>query len=516
MTHTTTRLEAALAGLTAGAAGLGTASLVAGFSGRLRSPVFEVGDRVVDAVPSWLKDLAISWFGTGDKVALLIGIGSMLAVYAAVLGVVALRRSMTLGYIGAVLFGLVGALSAWGARGATPWWAAIPSVIGTIAVIAVLTRLAARAEPEEATAALENAPTHRRRFLGEMAGFAVVAGGLGLLGQRLNQRFDAGSSRTAVAATEQGKTAFTGVAPTAPEGAQAENAASFFTSNADFYRIDTALTVPQVKAESWELKVLGMVDTPITLTYDDLLNRELVESDITLTCVSNLIGGDLLGTARWTGIRLDDLLAEAGIASGADQIVGRSVDGYTCGFPVEALDGRDALVAIAMNGEPLPLEHGFPARLVVPGIYGYASATKWLTEIELTTFDSFDHYWVPRGYAALAPIKMQTRIDSPRGLDRIPVGMTAIGGSAWAQPIGIDYVEVRIDDEDWVKADMATEVSNSTWRTWSFIWDATPGRHTVTARAISNDGSIQTADRSEPLPDGATGHHSVVVLVDET
>ena len=510
-----TRGNAAAGGLAAGAVGLGVASLVAGFSSQLRSPVFEVGDRVVDAVPGWLKDIAISLFGTKDKIALLVGIASMLAIYAALLGIVALRRSLNLGYVGAALFGAVGALSAWGARDATPWWAAIPSVVGTLGVCVVLARLHSRAPSGAAPISIvDSHPSYRRRFLAEVAGFTAAAGVLGATGHTLNRRFDAGGSRDAVASTAQGRSAFSGTPPAIPTGAQADNAVPFFTPNADFYRIDTALTVPQVKAETWELKVSGLVDNPLVLTYDDILDREIVEHDITLTCVSNLVGGGLLGTARWSGIRLDDLLAEAGIADGADQIVGRSVDGYTCGFPVEALDGRNAMVAIAMNGEPLPLEHGFPARLVVPGIYGYASATKWLTEIELSTFAGFDHYWVPRGYAALAPIKMQTRIDSPRSLDSFAPGPTPIAGTSWAQPIGISQVEIRIDEGPWVTADMASEVNGSTWRQWSYIWDATPGRHSITARSIDNNGAIQTPDRSEPLPDGASGHHTVVVLVD--
>jgi DMSO/TMAO reductase YedYZ molybdopterin-dependent catalytic subunit len=300
-----------------------------------------------------------------------------------------------------------------------------------------------------------------------------------------------------------------------PAGAQAEGAASLFTPNSTFYRIDTALTVPQVPAESWELKVNGMVDRPLRLSFDDLLGRRVEEHDITLTCVSNTVGGELIGTARWMGVRLDDLLAEAGIDPAADQIVGRSVDGYTCGFPVAALDGRHALVAFGMNGEPLPLEHGFPARLIVPGIYGYASATKWLTEIELTTFDDFDHYWVPRGYSEKAPIKMQSRIDQPRGLDRIPPGPFAIGGVAWAQPVGVDAVELRIDGGDWQPTTIGAEVNASTWRQWTFPWEATPGRHTIEVRAIDRNGAIQTEERSEPLPNGASGHHTVVVLVDE-
>jgi len=509
---------AALTGIAAGGAGISAAVLVAGTSRGLRSPILDVGDRFVDNVPSWLKELAIDWFGTKDKIALLVGIGFALTLFAATLGVLALRGRPRLAYAGAGLFGAVGALAALGSRTGSAWSSVIPSILGAVVVCVVLfwaRRGFARPDTESsqptATGPALWATGGRRRFMAGLGGVTVASIAVGAIGTKLNDRFSAASSReTAALATGNAGP------PAVPAGAQAENAAPFFTPNEDFYRIDTALVVPQVPADSWLLKVTGMVDNPIELSYDDLIARGLVESDITLTCVSNLVGGDLVGTARWQGIRLDELLEEAGVQAGADQIVGRSVDGYTCGFPVAALDdGRDALVAVAMNGEPLPLEHGFPARLIVPGIYGYASATKWLTEIEITTFDAFDHYWVPRGYAQLAPIKMQTRIDAPRGLDRIPAGPFAIGGVAWAQPIGIKQVELKIDDGPWITATMANEVNGSTWRQWSHVWDATPGRHTVTARATDQEDSIQTPDRDEPLPDGVSGHHSVVVLVDE-
>ena len=287
-----------------------------------------------------------------------------------------------------------------------------------------------------------------------------------------------------------------------------------FTPNADFYRIDTALTVPQVPAESWQLRVRGMVERPFDLSYAELISRELIEADITMTCVSNEIGGGLVGTARWLGVRLDDLLAEAGIDPMADQIVGRSVDGYTCGFPVSALDGRAALVAVAMNGEPLPLEHGFPARLIVPGLYGFVSATKWLTEIEVTRFDQFDQYWVPRGWDNQAPIKTMSRIDTPRGLARVAPGTVPIAGVAWAQTRGIVGVEVQIDDGAWQSADLAEAVNDDMWRQWSLPWDATPGRHQVRVRAIDGTGEIQTDERQAPMPNGASGHHQIIVLVD--
>jgi DMSO/TMAO reductase YedYZ molybdopterin-dependent catalytic subunit len=288
----------------------------------------------------------------------------------------------------------------------------------------------------------------------------------------------------------------------------------FVTPNADFYRIDTALTAPQVPTGSYTLRITGMVDNELELSYDDLLAREMIERDVTLTCVSNEIGGRLVGNARWLGTRLDDLLNEAGVQSGADQVVGRSADGFECGFPVSvAMDGRDALVVVGMNGEPLPIEHGFPVRLVVPGLYGYVSATKWLTEIELTTFADFDHYWLKRGWAQKAPIKLMSRIDTPRGLSTVPAGTVAIAGVAWAQTVGIEGVEVQIDDGEWQPAELGETPSDDTWVQWVLRWEAEPGRHNVRVRATDKNGTIQTDERAEPIPDGASGHHQIVLTV---
>jgi DMSO/TMAO reductase YedYZ molybdopterin-dependent catalytic subunit len=303
-------------------------------------------------------------------------------------------------------------------------------------------------------------------------------------------------------------------APDVTPGAQARGADPYFTPNADFYRIDTALTVPRVSVGGWSLSITGLVGRELRLSYDDLLRREIVEADVTLVCVSNEVGGRLAGNARWLGVRLDDLLAEAGIDAAADQVVGRSVDGFTAGFPTAALDGRDALVAVGMNGEPLPVEHGYPARLVVPGLYGYVSAVKWLSEIELTRFADFDAYWVRRGWAADGPIKLQSRIDAPRGLSTVAAGTVAVAGVAWAPTRGIDAVELQFDDGEWVAATLAAEHAVDTWRQWSFAWEATPGRHTVRVRATERGGAIQTGDRSEPFPSGATGQHQIVVLVE--
>jgi DMSO/TMAO reductase YedYZ molybdopterin-dependent catalytic subunit len=291
--------------------------------------------------------------------------------------------------------------------------------------------------------------------------------------------------------------------------------APFVTRNADFYRVDTALIVPQVRTEDWSLRVTGMVDEPFELAFDELLARDLVEADITMTCISNPVGGDLVGNARWLGVPVRDLLDRAGVRRGADQLVGRSVDGYTCGFPVSAAYDRDCLVALGMNGEPLPLRHGFPARLVTPGLYGYVGSTKWLTELEVTTFSAFDQYWVPRGYAERAPIKTMARIDTPRSAQRVSAGRVPAAGVAWAQTRGIDAVEVRVDDGEFEPAELADELSDATWRQWRFDWDATPGNHTLTVRAVDGTGETQIEQRTDVLPDGASGWMSLVVSVDD-
>jgi DMSO/TMAO reductase YedYZ molybdopterin-dependent catalytic subunit len=257
-----------------------------------------------------------------------------------------------------------------------------------------------------------------------------------------------------------------------------------------------------------------MVDTEFELTYDELLDLPLIERHVTLACVSNEVGGHLIGNARWLGHPLAALLDRAGVDPAATQLVGRSVDGFTVGFPVSvATDGRDAMVALGMNGEPLPRRHGFPARLVVPGLYGYVSATKWLEEIELTTFDAFDAYWVERGWAQEAPIKTQSRIDVPRGGARVPAGPVAVAGVAWAQHRGITAVEVQVDDGEWQPASLADPLSDDTWRQWQFAWDASPGRHFLRVRATDGAGETQTSSYQPPFPDGATGYHRVVVDV---
>ncbi|MCP2274916.1 molybdopterin-dependent oxidoreductase [Nocardia amikacinitolerans] len=288
----------------------------------------------------------------------------------------------------------------------------------------------------------------------------------------------------------------------------------YITANDDFYRIDTALFLPQVSIEDWSLRIHGMVDREIRIGWADLVRRPVVERLITLACVSNPVNGDLIGNALWRGYRLDELLAEAGPHPDADMVLSRSKDGWTAGSPLAVLtDGRDALLAVGMNGEPLPVSHGYPARLVVPGLYGYVSATKWVTELEVTRFDRATAYWTRRGWSAHGPIKTGTRIDTPRGRVRRPPGRIPVAGVAWAQHRGITAVEVQIDDGDWRPARLSTEQSIDTWRQWVYDWDATPGTHTLRARATDGTGETQTADRRDVIPDGATGHPTLTLTI---
>jgi DMSO/TMAO reductase YedYZ molybdopterin-dependent catalytic subunit len=358
----------------------------------------------------------------------------------------------------------------------------------------------------------ESVDAGRRRFLGAAAGVVVLAAGSAAIGRWAGERARAVTADLRRFVVPRPQVAAAPVPPgTDPP---VPGLTEFITPNDAFYRIDTALRIPASTAADWRLRIHGMVDREVEFTMDDLLRRPAVEKLITLTCVSNEVGGDLVGNARWIGYPLADLLATAGIRPDADMVLSTSIDGFTAGTPVAAVtDGRDALLAVGMNGEPLPVAHGYPARLVVPGLYGYVSATKWVVDLELTRFDRAQAYWTKRGWSALGPIKTASRIDVPRAFGSVAPGPTVVAGVAWAQHRGVAAVEVQVDDGPWQPADLAPEYSVDTWRQWTWRWDAPPGSHTLRARATDGTGRVQTAELADPVPDGATGLHTRTVTV---
>jgi DMSO/TMAO reductase YedYZ molybdopterin-dependent catalytic subunit len=501
-------------GLVAAGVALGVAQLVAGAVNPQASPILTVGQTVIDATPEWLKSFAIRAFGENDKTVLLVGIGVTLLLAAIALGISSIRH-VWVGVAGLAVFGAIGVAAAWTRPTARPS-DAIPAVAAALAGVAALLLLRGAARPRSSPfepGASVAAPwmIDRRRLLFAGAAGVAIALGSGGAGNVLARRFRADASRASVTIPAPMSSA----ANVGRSELSVPGLGPFTTPNDRFYRVDTALFVPAVMAEDWWLRIHGMVEREITLDYEQLLSRPLIERDITLTCVSNPVGGRYAGNARWVGAPLKDLLEEAGPLPGADQIVSRSVDGFTLGTPTsDAMDGRDSMLAVAMNGEPLPLEHGFPVRMVVPGLYGYVSATKWVVDIELTTFDAYDPYWVQRGWAERAPIKTMSRIDTPSPFLDLVAGEIPVAGVAWAQHVGIDRVDVSVDGGAWMTAELAAEDTVDTWRQWVYRWPATPGDHRLTVRAIDRTGATQTAERSDPLPDGATGHHEIVVHVD--
>ncbi len=518
MNSTIPRKFAALSGLAAGGLAVTVGMLVAAIT-KVVSPIDAVGSEVIDHTPLWLKEQAIAWFGTDDKLALRIGIVSILAIAALGVGLLAARR-IWLGVAGIALFGVVGSVAAAGRPGESIG-AAVPSVLGAIAGAAVLYRLVQPRAGETAAGAASTTGWNRRQFLmtgGVSAAGAVVGGGMarGIEDRRVDQiRQSIRTPLPAIVAPALDAPGIDAPAQTQdiPPDAELFDETAFLTPTDEFYRIDTALSFPNVDIDSWCFEIKGMVDTPMKFTYADLLALPQVERTVTLCCVSNEVGGDLIGNAVFRGVMLRDLLDKAGVQSDAEQVYSTSLDGWTCGFPVEvAFDGREAMVAIGMNGETLPLEHGYPARLVVPGLYGYVSATKWLAEIKLTSWDD-EGYWVPRGWAALGPVKTQSRIDVPRTRN-VTVGKQAIAGVAWAQHRGIEQVEVQVDDGPWQVATLAADVSNDTWRQWLLEWDPTPGKYTLRVRATDKTGETQTELQTPVAPNGATGYHTIRVTVE--
>ena len=503
----------ALAGILAAAVALGVAELVAALIGPNSAPVIAVGETAINLTPIGVKDFAITHFGSHDKQALVAGILVMLAAFAALLGVLAVRR-IGYGLAGLVVFAGLGVTAAIRLPGAglidvLPTLAGVTVAAGTLVT---LVRFVRPPGPRGGAALgfLSGAPD-RRGFLAGAAGAAGLAAVAGGLGDVLLRRFSIASSRALVRLPVAAVPA-----PAVPAGTELRipGLTPFYTSNASFYRVDTDLVLPQVAPETWTLRIDGMVDRELEITFAELLKMPLTQTDITLVCVSNQVGGPYAGNARWVGVPLAGLLRRAGVRAGADQVLSSAVDGMTISTPLTAImDGRVALLAVGMNGQPLPIAHGFPARMVVPGLYGYTSATKWVTRLTVTTFAAQRAYWTQRGYAAVAPIHVESRIDVPRPLAQVAAGRVAVAGVAWAPATGIAAVQVSADNGRWHTARLAAVDGIDTWRQWVWTWDATPGLHQLQVRATDNRGVTQPSRRAQIFPSGATGWDSVVVTV---
>ena len=511
----------ALSGLLAAGTALGVGELAAAFVRPEASPIVVVANRFILLTPEWLKRFAIAQFGTDDKTALRVGILVVLGLFAVVVGLRAVRRPAE-GVAGIALFGLIGvycALTTNAHRGSD----VIPTLVGTAAALAVLMALVrtvragfsatdAPVDSTEGSAGRSaDGPAGRRRFLVGAAGAAAGAALAGVAGRGYqHHRFDAARSRAAVVLP-----APAGAGEVAPVRADlGQSPVPWSTTNQAFYRIDTAFNAPQVDAATWKLTIHGMVDHPVEYRLADLLAMPLIERWITMMCVSYEIGGDLIGNALFRGVPLAPLLAKAGLHPGADQLVCRSVDGMTIGAPVaQVTDGRDAMLAVGMNGQALPVEHGFPVRMVVPGLYGYVSACKWITDIEVTTFARYDAYWVQQGWLARLPIQLGSRIDTPRGSKRLTVGQSVpIAGVAWHQHVGVGRVQVQIDGGEWTDAKLGQVPSNDTWRQWTLPWTVpAAGEHRITVRAFDADGTAQDTRPAPPYPGAASGLHRVTV-----
>jgi DMSO/TMAO reductase YedYZ molybdopterin-dependent catalytic subunit len=546
-------------GLLSTFAGLATAELIVGLVRGAASPVVPVGQEVIDVVPPAVKDWAIDWFGTADKAVLIIGTLLSLAVIGSIVGNLAVKGNRAGAYAVTAVVGIIGVFAV-SMRPAPDFGKMLPPIVGTLVSMSVIWWLAPRdlgaeapwapvSEPSMSEPSVSEppagatpvpsvtvpttftTPVPRRSFLQGATTVGLLSLMVGGVGRLLKGRFEVGDERAALQLPDPvDPVAPVASAPasTVPGSASTvadvmdfgiEGTTPFVVPNSDFYRIDTALVVPQVSKDSWKLKIHGMVDRELEIDFADLLGRDMIERYVTLSCVSNRVGGDLVGNAKWQGVLLKDVLDEAGVQAGATQVVSRSIDGWNCGTPTSAImDGRDAMLAIAMNGEPLPAEHGYPVRMVVPGLYGYVSATKWVTEIELTRWEDFDGYWVPRGWSKEGPVKTMARIDRPKnGRDDAPGddGAVDIAGLAWAVHRGISRVEVSIDDGDWRECELAGVPSDDTWRQWRYRWtDAKPGKHSVRARAYDGDGVPQPSEPKNVAPDGAQGYHRVQFKVE--
>jgi DMSO/TMAO reductase YedYZ molybdopterin-dependent catalytic subunit len=516
------------AGAVAVGAALAVGELAAGVFEGVASPLLAVARFLVDIQPPGAKDVVVALFGTNDKLAFQIVIVLISLVVGALIGRLAVRRpdAAALVIVGFAAAGFAASLREPAVQPTlTLAAAAAEAVIGAMILQRLIQLVPVPVDSRgaavrggtgpKAAKAVDAIDWRRRAILRSGGAIAVGSVAVATLGRYLVQRQQVpppSSGESVVPARPADL-------PTGADIATADLTAAGLTPivmpNADFYRIDTAFVVPTVDRSGWRLKVTGLVDREVELTYDELVALPIVEQYVTIACVSNEVGGNLVGNAKWTGVALRDVLDMAGVQAGSDQLVGHSVDGFTAGMPVEwVMDPRRTpMIAVEMNGEPLPRAHGYPARLIVPGLYGYVSATKWLAELELTTFEAVQAFWVPRGWAAKAPVLTQSRIDVPRFNQHLAAGHAPIAGVAWAPDRGVAKVEIRIDDGAWAPATMSAAISKSTWVQWLYDWDATPGDHVIEVRATDGTGEVQTDQVTPPPPDGARGHHRVSVVV---
>jgi DMSO/TMAO reductase YedYZ molybdopterin-dependent catalytic subunit len=499
-------------GLVAAGSGLAVSEAASGYLHQRVSPVVALAEEIIRLTPGRVIEFVISLVGQNDKPLLIALTLVGVAVVSALVGVLAMRWTL----IAQVIFIGLGFIlaSAVGDRLTSSSSTYVPTILGvvtTLIVLAVLAPLAVRASadtPADRGPADQPAKS-RREFLqwsGVVAAGAVVVGVIGLALEQGRAAVEAARRKLKLDATD----------PAVPAGVSVgvEGVAPWKTSQERFYRIDTALVVPQILPNDWSIRIHGMVDRELTLSYDELVRHGLTEAWLTLCCVSNVVGGDLISNAWFSGVKVSTLLDKVGVQDGADAVLTTSDDGWTAGTPLGALtDDRNAMLAIAMNGEPLTPEHGFPVRMVVPGLYGYVSATKWIRDMEVTRFDDFSAFWTKRGWSAEGPVKTESRIDVPGDGDDVSAGPVAIGGVAWAQHTGIAKVEVRVDDGEWAEATLGTDPTVDSWRQWSYVWDASSGNHQLQVRATDNSGYTQTSARADVVPNGATGWHTISVSV---
>jgi DMSO/TMAO reductase YedYZ molybdopterin-dependent catalytic subunit len=508
-------LRGTVVGLAALVMFLGTAELVAIATGPASAPAIAVGQVVISHTPQSLKEFAIEHFGENDKEVLLAGIYASFIALAGFAGALAALTRRSVAMVAAVLLALAATISA-AAQPTASWLDALSSLAGGLAAVGTVTLLLknGRTQPTAELAGRPEAQGHelsRRRFL--VAGSSLFALGAAAYfsGSRaVSTVFNAARSRAAVRLP----TPVNATLRARGTSFDAGGLAPYITANKDFYRVDTALVVPQLSTEGYTLALHGKIDRPTIFTFDDLLGMGLIERTITMVCVSNPVGGPYIGNARWLGVPLKHILEESGLHPRADQLFMTSSDGMTIGADLAAvMDGRPAMLAVGMNGEPLPFEHGFPVRAIVPGIYGYASACKWLVDLEVTTFAAKKAYWVERGYAEKAPIKLEAKIDTPASFARLSAGLVSVAGSAWHPGVGIRDVEVQVDNGPWHQAALAAVESADTWRLWHWEWRATPGTHSLAVRATDATGVVQTPAETGIVPNGASGRQAVVVTI---